>query len=137
MKFVEENGVVRQLLADAKIPHMALVRQNFPRPTVADVPVRVRELVMQEKYASTIQPGMRIAITCGSRGIANIKYIIREVCRCVKELGATPYIIPSMGSHGGATAEGQRQIIEGYGVTEEFCGAQILSDMHVVKIGQT
>ena len=68
MKFVEENGVVRQLLADAKIPHMALVRQNFPRPTVADVPVRVRELVMQEKYASTIQPGMRIAITCGSRG---------------------------------------------------------------------
>lgn len=137
MKFVEENGVVRQLLADAKIPRMALVRQNFPRPTVADVPARVRELVMQEKYASTIQPGMRIAITCGSRGIANIKYIIREVCRCVKELGATPYIIPSMGSHGGATAEGQRQIIEGYGVTEEFCGAQILSDMHVVKIGQT
>lgn len=116
---------------------MALVRQNFPRPTVEDVPGCVRELIREEKFASTIHPGMRVAITCGSRGIANIKYIIREVCTCVKELGATPLIIPSMGSHGGATAEGQRQIIESYGVTEAFCGAQILSDMHVVRIGQT
>lgn len=137
MKFVETNGIVRQLLADARIPKMALVRQNFPRPTVEDVPGCVRELIREEKFASTIHPGMRVAITCGSRGIANIKYIIREVCTCVKELGATPLIIPSMGSHGGATAEGQRQIIESYGVTEAFCGAQILSDMHVVRIGQT
>lgn len=125
------------MLADVKIPRMALVRQNFPRPRVENVPERVRELILDEKFASTIQPGMRIAITCGSRGIANIASIIREVCTCVKELGATPFIVPSMGSHGGATAEGQRQIIESYGVTEEFCGAQILSDVHVVKIGQT
>lgn len=137
MKMIEEHGVVRRLVADALIPRMALVRQNFPRPQVQDVPARVRELMMDSKYASTISPGMEVAITCGSRGIANIKYIIREICTCVRELGAIPFIVPSMGSHGGATAEGQREIIESYGVTEEFCKAEIRSDMTVVKIGKT
>lgn len=137
MKLVEENGVVRQLLLDAHIPKMVRVRQVFPRPRVKDVSARVRELMLDPKYAGTIRPGMEIAITCGSRGIANIKYIIREICRCVRELGAMPFIVPSMGSHGGATAEGQREIIESYGVTEEFCNAEIRSNMAVVKIGTT
>jgi len=137
MKMVEENGVVRQLVSDAFIPKMALVRQNFPRPRVEDVPGRVRELILNPKFAATIRPGMEIAVTCGSRGIANLRFIIREVCACIRMLGATPFIVPSMGSHGGATAEGQRQIIESYGVTEAFCHAEIRSDMTVVKIGKT
>ena len=137
MKLVEENGVVRKLVSDAFIPKMALVRQKFPRPQVGDVSGRVRELIMNPKFASTIRPGQEIAITCGSRGIANIQFIIREICTCVRALGAKPFIVPSMGSHGGATAEGQRQIIESYGVTEEFCHAEIRSDMTVVKIGKT
>lgn len=137
MKLVEENGVVRKLVSDAFIPRMALVRQKFPRPQVKDVSGTIRELIMSPKFATTIQPGKEIAITCGSRGITNLRFIIREICACVRTLGAIPFIVPSMGSHGGATAEGQRQIIESYGVTEEFCHAEIRSDMTVVKIGKT
>ena len=70
-------------------------------------------------------------------GNSEYKFIIREICTCVKERGAKPFIVPSMGSHGGATAEGQREIIESYGVTEEFCGAPIRSCMDVRRIGST
>jgi hypothetical protein len=80
---------------------------------------------------------MEIAVTCGSRGVANIKYIIKEICAFVLSKGAKPFIVPSMGSHGGASSMGQREIIEGYGVTEEFCNAPIRSSMDVVKIGVT
>ena len=137
MKLVEENGVVRSLLTDVHIPRMVKVRQNFSDASIEDVPARVRELISDDKFASLIKPGMRIAVTCGSRGINHIKEIIREVCRFVRERGGVPFIIPSMGSHGGATAEGQRQIIESYGVTEEYCGASIRSDMTTIKIGET
>lgn len=129
-------GVVSQLLSDAFIPKMALVRQNFPRPRVADVAVRVGEAMAEERIAATIRPGMEIAVTCGSRGIAGIRDIIRSVCSGVRRRGATPFIIPAMGSHGGATAEGQRQILESYGVTEAYCGAEIRSSMDVVRIGE-
>lgn len=132
-----DKSVVKKLVSDAYIPHMVPVKQNFPRPCVDDVPARVRELIGKEEILSTIKPGMEIAITCGSRGIANIKYITREVCAFVTERGAKPFIVPAMGSHGGATAEGQREIIESYGVTEEFCGAPIRSCMDVKRIGST
>ncbi len=134
---VLDNSVIKKLVSDAYIPKMVPVKQNFPRPRVDNVPARVRELIEREEIKSTIKPGMEIAITCGSRGIANIKFIIREICTCVKERGAKPFIVPSMGSHGGATAEGQREIIESYGVTEEFCGAPIRSCMDVRRIGST
>lgn len=137
MKFVEENGVVRSLLKDVTIPKMALVHQSFPRPVVGDVQKRVRELMNMQKISSTIKPGMIIAITCGSRGIANIKEIIREICNCVREKGAIPFIVPSMGSHAGADADGQRQVLYGFGVTEEYCNAEIKSCMNTVCIGKT
>lgn len=130
-------SIVSELVADAFIPRMALVRQNFPRPLVADPAARVRELIFADDARATVKPGMEIAVTCGSRGVANVHLITREICRCVRELGAIPFIIPAMGSHGGATAAGQRQIIESYGVTEEFCGAEIRATMDVMKIGVT
>lgn len=132
-----DKSVVKKLVSDAYIPHMIPVKQNFPRPRVDDVPARVRELIEREEIKSSIKPGMDIAITCGSRGIANIKHIIHGICAFVLERGAKPFIVPAMGSHGGATAEGQREIIESYGVTEEFCGAPIRSCMDVKKIGKT
>ncbi len=132
-----DKSVVKRLVSDAYIPRMVPVKQNFPRPRVSDVPARVRELIECEKIKGTIKPGMEIAITCGSRGIANIKFIIREICAFVRGRGARPFIVPAMGSHGGATAEGQREIIESYGVTEEFCGAPIRSCMDVKRIGST
>lgn len=99
---------------------------------VEDLPAKVRlEFSHIEK---NIRPNMRIAITAGSRGVANIALVIKTVVECLKERGASPFIIPAMGSHGGATAEGQRAVLEGYGITEEYVGAPICSSLKVQKI---
>lgn len=81
--------------------------------------------------------GKRIAITAGSRGIARINEIIKSVVEFVKECGGEPFVFPAMGSHGGATAEGQVAILRDYGITEEFIGAPILATMEVERIGET
>lgn len=81
--------------------------------------------------------GKRIAITAGSRGIANIAEIVKGIVKFVRECGGEPFIFPAMGSHGGATAEGQVAILRDYGITEEFIGALILTTMEVEKIGET
>src|SRR5262249_20660584 len=85
----------------------------------------------------TIRPNHTVALTAGSRGIANIPVILRGVVRFLRRLGAKPFIIPAMGSHGGGTAEGQRKIIESYGITEEFTGAPIRAGMEVRSLGST
>jgi hypothetical protein len=82
----------------------------------------------------TVRAGTSIAIATGSRGIDNIEKIVRCVATWVKGQGGEPFIVPAMGSHGGATAEGQRRVVEGYGVTEESCGAPIRSSMEVVQL---
>ncbi|MFN4179458.1 MAG: hypothetical protein ACK4I8_04040, partial [Armatimonadota bacterium] len=81
--------------------------------------------------------GKRIAITAGSRGIANIAEIVKGVVEFVRGCGGEPFVFPAMGSHGGATAEGQLAILRDYGITEEFIGAPILATMEVEKIGET
>ena len=113
------------------------VRQTFPRPRVEDVEGTVREQLRKEEITSAIRPGMSVAVTAGSRGIARIDEIIRAVVDGLKEMGAEPFIVPAMGSHGGATAEGQVEILASLGVTEEACGAPIRSSMETVEIGET
>ncbi len=81
---------------------------------------------------------MRVVLTGSSRKIANMNVVLREVAAFVKEQGANPeYYSPPMGSHGGSTAEGQREILTGYGITEEFCGCPIYSSMEVTYMGDT
>ena len=80
---------------------------------------------------------MEVALTAGSRGIANIDLILRTLVKLLEEAGAKPFIVPAMGSHGGATAEGQVEILESLGVTEESVGAEIRSSMETVEIGET
>ena len=80
---------------------------------------------------------MRVAITAGSRGIRNVDIITRSVVNFVKSRGATPFIVPAMGSHGGATAEGQRQLLAGYGITEDAMGCEIRSSMETVLLGRS
>src|SRR3712207_8455914 len=80
---------------------------------------------------------MEIAITAGSRGISGIDRILRSLVQILKDAGARPFIIPAMGSHGGATAEGQVEILRSLGVTEESVGAEIRSSMEVVELGET
>ena len=118
-------------------PKVVKVRQTFPRPRVEDVEGTVREQLRKQEIASVVRPGMSVAITAGSRGIASIDEIIRAVIEGLKERGAEPFIVPAMGSHGGATAEGQVEILASLGVTEEFCGAPIRSSMETVEIGET
>jgi hypothetical protein len=113
-------------------PPLLRVRQRFPRPRLDDV-----EAAVQAELAGSpipIPAGGKIAIAVGSRGIANLALIVRSVVSWVKAQGGHPFIVPAMGSHGGATAEGQRQVVEGYGVTQAFTGAPIHSSMEVVEL---
>ena len=87
--------------------------------------------------AQRIAPGDRVAITAGSRGIANIKAIVKAIVDYVKQLGGEPFIVPAMGSHGGATAEGQLDVLRTYGITEDDCGCAILSSMDTVVVCQS
>ena len=116
---------------------MLRVRQHFEAPRVADVAQAVRRELARLRIGETIRPGQSVAVTAGSRGIANIALVIRTVIEVLRDLGAVPFIVPAMGSHGGGTAEGQRAILEGYGITEASAGAPIRSSMEVVCLGET
>jgi lactate racemase-like protein len=118
-------------------PRMLRLRQSFDAPRVNDIPGEVERQLATLRLERAVRSGQTVAITAGSRGIANIAIIIKAVCDHVRRLGAKPVIIPAMGSHGGGTPAGQRQIIEGYGVTEEFTGAEIRASMETVVVDQT
>jgi hypothetical protein len=118
-------------------PRMLRVRQTFDATRVNDIPAEVQRQLGSLNLGQSVRPGQTVAITAGSRGIANIAVIIKAVCDHVRELGAVPIIIPAMGSHGGGTPEGQRQIIEGYGITEAFTGAEIRASMETVIVDTT
>ena len=128
-----------QFLKDTFIPKMFRVRQEFPRPKIErdKLPGIIFELLNQEKFSSRVKSGMRIAITAGSRGIANNDITTKAIADWVKSRGAKPFIVPAMGSHGGATAEGQAAILAGYGITEQNMNCPIVSSMETVKIGMT
>ena len=132
-------GAIRTLLQDVTVPKMARIRQVFDDTHIAeqDIPKVLREQLSQPAIADAIPAGGEVAITVGSRGVANIPLITKTIADFVKEKGATPFIVPAMGSHGGAMAEGQRLIIESYGVTEEAMGCEIRASMETVQIGTT
>jgi hypothetical protein len=120
-----------------EFPKIVKMRRKFPRPLVENIEATLREQLEREEISSTIKPGMSVALTAGSRGIAEIDTILRVLVTILKEMDAEPFIVPAMGSHGGATAEGQVEILESLGITEESCGAPIRSSMEVVEIGDT
>src|SRR5918997_1276494 len=120
-----------------QFPKVVKVRQDFPRPRVESVEEALREQCGKEEIRSRIEPGMEVAITAGSRGISGIDDILRSLVKILKDAGARPFVIPAMGSHGGATAEGQVEILRSLGVTEESVGAEIRSSMEVVELGET
>ncbi|NOU56388.1 DUF2088 domain-containing protein [Brevibacillus borstelensis] len=118
-------------------PKMIKIRQRFTGPVVADIDGTVSKQLDSAGLKQNVKPGMQVAITAGSRGIANIHLIIRAVVRELRQMGAEPFIVPTMGSHGGATAKGQVEVLESLGITEAFCGAPIRSSLEVEQIGQT
>jgi len=116
---------------------MYRVRQTFDRTVVKDIRETVKAELNKLSLKETIRPGQRVAITAGSRGIANIDMILRAVIDSLKVIRTKPFIIPAMGSHGGATAEGQVALLAHYNITEVTMEVPILSSMEVVKIGKT
>ncbi|KOO42980.1 lactate racemase domain-containing protein [Priestia koreensis] len=119
------------------LPKFAKIRQRFSATSITDIATCIEEEFQKQNATQKIQPGMEIAITVGSRGIANIPLIVKCVADEIKKREAVPFIIPAMGSHGGATAEGQVEVLEGLGVTEESTGCEIRSSMDVVEVGET
>lgn len=137
MESVCEGNVVTRLCENVKLPKMIKVKQNFDKTHIQkeDIPEITHDLLEREEIKKAIKPGMKIGVTCGSRGVANIHLLVKACVDFIKECGGEPFVFPAMGSHGGATAEGQRQIIEGYGVTEEFVGCPICATMETVQVG--
>ena len=134
---IRNDGTVSRLLRDVPIPQMFHAAQRFPDAHIEreDIEKAVFDEIARSGMAERIKPGMRIAITAGSRGIRNVDEITRSVVACVKHCGATPFIVPAMGSHGGATAEGQKDMLAGFGITEEKMGCEIRSSMETVLLG--
>jgi len=113
---------------------MVRIRQAFPRPRVEDIPAAVRQSL--RAIALPIKRGDRVAVGAGSRGIANIATIVRATVDYLKALGAQPFVFPAMGSHGGATPEGQLSVLAHYGITEATMGCQLRATMDVVQVGE-
>ena len=125
------------MLEGIPIPDMFRAEQAFDKSHIepAEIPSIVRKELSRPEIADTIRPGMSIAITAGSSGVANVDTITRAIVDFCKERGADPFIVPAMGSHGGATAEGQAQLLEGYGITAETMGCPVKSSMETVLLG--
>ena len=124
------------ILDDIALPRFARVHQDLPAPRLDDVAGRINEQLAEPEFADTVKPGQRIGITVGSRGIANMPLIVRTLADWVKSKGASAVIIPAMGSHGGATADGQRQMLLGMGFTPETTGCEIISSLDVTELGE-
>ncbi len=119
------------------LPKLFRLKQELEGPRLVDAPGAVRETMRSLGLRERAKPGHTVAVTAGSRGIANIDRITRAVVDELKTLGLQPFIVPAMGSHGGATAEGQRTILAHYGITEASMACPIKSSMDVVEIGKT
>lgn len=128
-------SVVRELLQDVQIPRFCKVYNRMDDTHVEDPAQAVRDALRREGTLDRLKPGSTVCFPGSSREIANIAVILRTLAEEVKRAGCTPYIVPGMGSHGGATAQGQRAVLEHYGVTEEFCGCEIHASMETGHVG--
>ena len=119
------------------LPRMFKIRQKIASPKLADVEKEMNSQLDRFGLAGKVKPGERIAITAGSRGIRDKAKVLKVIVSRLKALGAKPFIVPCMGSHGGGTAEGQVKMLHHLGITESYVGAPILSSMEVKEIGRT
>lgn len=123
------------VFSDVALPRWALVEQRLDTDELDDIAGTVAAQFARPEIRDAIAPGQQVALTAGSRGIDRIAEVIRAVVDQVKALGAEPFIIPAMGSHAGATAEGQRELIAHYGITEATMGVPIRASMETVHLG--
>ncbi|MDE0016126.1 MAG: lactate racemase domain-containing protein, partial [Candidatus Poribacteria bacterium] len=119
------------------LPKMTRIQQQFEAPVLTDLPAAIHTELDRINAATLVRPGETVAITAGSRGVANVDIAVKATVDYLKGLGAKPFVVPAMGSHGGATAEGQRSVLAHYGITEETVGAPVKATMEVVELGKT
>src|SRR5690625_4030127 len=115
---------------------MTKVQQSFPDEKIENFEEALQESFQREEIRQMVKPGMEIAIAAGSRGVDKFVETVAGTVKFLQDLGAKPFIVPSMGSHGGATAEGQKAVLAQLGVTEESVNAEIRSSMEVIEIGK-
>ncbi len=118
------------------LPKMVEITQRMSNEKIENLEPSIRGELKRVGIAQKIKPNSKIAITVGSREIANIEQIIATIVKETKKYGALPFIIPAMGSHGGATPHGQQEILKSLGVTEETVKAPIISSLEVEEIGK-
>ncbi len=117
------------------LPRMIEVRQRFPASPQLDLQEMLRQQFDLARIGEKVVPGMRIALGVGSRGITNLAEIVKATIGVLTGAGARPFVVPAMGSHGGATPEGQARVLADYGITAETVGVPIVAGMEVLKIG--
>ncbi len=118
------------------LPKMVKIRQKVQAPKIDDYISVLREEMRKADLSEKVKPGSRIAITAGSRGIAHVRDILATIVDEVKKLGGKPFLVPAMGSHGGATPEGQIAVLKSLGITSESIGAPIYASMEVEEVGR-
>jgi hypothetical protein len=128
-------GVVYDLLKDVEIPKFYKVVNHLDDTHVPDVAQAVRDALKREGTLERLQPGKTVCMSAMSREVANIAVILKTMAEEIRRVGCTPYVVPGMGSHGGATAEGQRALLEHYGITEETIGCEIHCTMETGHVG--
>jgi hypothetical protein len=128
-------STIDRLLDPIPIPRLVKVRQSFERPQVADVAGELVARLRGGGALARVKAGDRVAITAGSRGITGLPLVLKTIVSEVRKAGGEPFLFPAMGSHGGATAEGQRDMLAGMGITADSVGAPIRSSMETVEIG--
>ena len=134
MQLIEQ---IKQLDFPAPLPErLLLVKQTFDAPAAADVVTTTHTALESSELLARMTPGATVAIGAGSRGIANIAAIVKATVGRLQEAGMQPFVFPAMGSHGGATAEGQREVLANLGITAESVGVEIKATMEVTQIGQ-
>lgn len=130
-------GTIEQILDPMPIPRMVRVKQTFERPRIENVAKTLESRIRAHPALTAIWPGMSIAVGVGSRGITELPLLVRTTVDALKAAGAMPFIIPAMGSHGGATAEGQIAMLAGLGVSEKTMGVPVCATMDTVCLGES
>jgi hypothetical protein len=132
-----QHGVELPFLPGLEIPALSRVTIDVPRlPAVVDVE-KSAQAEVEARYAAVVTPGMTVAVGAGSRGLIERVALVRGVVSGLRALGAEPFVVPAMGSHGGATADGQRAMLESLGITEETVDAPVRATMETVEVART
>ena len=119
------------------LPGMHGVRQTFLRPRLENIEAQIERELAKETISQTVRPGAKVAVAVGSRGIRNLPQIVRTVIERIKKLGGEPFVTSAMGSHGGGTPDGQREVLHSYGISEESMGARVVTSVDAVHMGKT